>query len=53
LKYHHTERPHQGVGNRTLDLPEEPVILPFPKTAKVVRHERLGGLLKSSSRMAA
>jgi hypothetical protein len=45
--------PHQGVGNRTLDSHEESVILPFPKTAKVVRHERLGGVLKSYARQAA
>jgi hypothetical protein len=29
------------------------VVLPFPKKAKVVHHERLGGLLKSYARKAA
>lgn len=40
-------------GNRTLDSPEEAVILPFPKKANVVRHEHLGGLLKSYTGKAA
>jgi hypothetical protein len=43
------ERPHQGLGNRTRDSPEEPEILPFPKNGKV-RHcsKEVGFALKVS-----
>lgn len=53
LKQRGEERTQPSVGNRILDSPVEPVILPLPKTVKVIRHERLGGVLKSYSRKAA
>ncbi len=49
LAHYHGERPHQGIGN----------VVPFPANdegkcaGQIVRHDRLGGLLKSYSRKAA
>ncbi len=49
LAHYHGERPRQGIGN----------VVPFPAndegecTGKIVRDDRLGGLLKSYSRKAA
>jgi putative transposase len=47
--HHHTERPHQGLGNE-LVLPES---RDRPRTGKIVETERLGGLLRSYDRAAA
>ena len=48
IEHYNEERPHQGVGNRTITLtPESP-----PASADVCR-ERLGGLLRSYTGVAA
>lgn len=53
LAYYHSERPHQGLGNRPLSAPDDPpVTLPFPQS-EVAYSERLGGLLKHYYRQAA
>lgn len=54
VAHYHEERPHQGRGNVPLTVadPDEPSVLPFPK-GEVVCRERLGGLLKHYSRVAA
>jgi len=51
--YYHTERPHQALGNDPLG--EKPVggPKPFENSDQIVCHERLGGLLKYYSRLAA
>jgi DNA-binding protein Fis len=59
LEHYHDERPHQSLGNRPPNRPaghEEEAVIPFVKesrSSKVVCRERLGGLLKSYSRIAA
>jgi putative transposase len=54
LAYYHQDRPHQSLKNEPLrgppTLPPETSLLPVPA---VRRGERLGGLLKSYSRVAA
>ena len=45
--HHHTERPHQGLGNELIDGE------PPNGVGGVVVHERLGGLLNSYHRAAA
>ncbi len=45
--HHHTERPHQGLGNK-LVAPIKPV-----GNGEIVETERLGGLLRSYDRAAA
>jgi putative transposase len=51
LAHYHKHRPHQSLDNKPPDS-SEPCTLPFPGS-KVVCEERLGGLLKSYSRVAA
>ena len=46
LQHYQTERPHQGLGNETLD------VAPRFTTGKVECAERLGGLLKHYRRAA-
>ena len=46
--YHH-ERPHQGLGNRTIELPGTAL----PPAESAICRERLGGLLCSYERHAA
>jgi putative transposase len=48
-KYYHEERPHQGLGNRTIIQPTEV----RPTAGRILCRERLGGLLKSYYRKAA
>ncbi|RNC81403.1 MAG: hypothetical protein ED559_06310 [Phycisphaera sp.] len=48
LEHYHNDRPHQGIGNRTI----EPGLLP-PKEGMIVLKSRLGGSLKSYERHAA
>ena len=45
LTHFHQERPHQGIGNKIIDPPEQ-------GGGEIVCHERLGGLLKSYRRAA-
>jgi putative transposase len=55
LRYYHTLRPHQGVGNVTLDLAttKDPPLETVPiTTGEIVCDEWLGGLLKSYRRAA-
>ena len=52
LAYYHDERPHQNLGNAPPCRQEE-TILPFVKDQPIHRTERLGGLLKHYSRIAA
>jgi putative transposase len=50
LRYYHEVRPHQGVGNITLDqaaVPDTPADPVTARVGKVVRDDWLGGLLKS------
>ena len=47
--HYNNERPHQGLGNRRINEPEEPP----PKDGPVLCRERLGDLLKSYYREAA
>ena len=47
--HHHTERPHQGLGNEIIE-PDQPAVSP---TGRVIETERLGGLLRSYRRSAA
>ena len=47
--HYHRERNHQGLGNRLID-PDKSVARPV---GTIVRHERLGGLLKYYDRKAA
>ncbi|KPK50433.1 MAG: hypothetical protein AMK72_02310 [Planctomycetes bacterium SM23_25] len=47
--HYNNERPHQGLGNRRINEPEEPP----PEDGPVLCRERLGGLLKSYYREAA
>jgi putative transposase len=52
IAHYHLERPHQGLGNRTLsgaDPPEEVA----PPSGEIECQERLGGLLKHYRRRAA
>ncbi len=49
LEHYHTERPHQGLGNKLI-IPRPH---PPPKHCKVVCRTRLGGVLKSYARVAA
>ena len=49
MEHYHTERPHQGLGNRRIIEPAEP----RPTEGPVLCRERLGGLLKSYYRQAA
>ena len=46
--YYNKDRPHQGMGNRRLTEPAEPM----PTEGRVLCRERLGGLLKSYYRQA-
>ncbi|MCL2649166.1 MAG: integrase core domain-containing protein, partial [Phycisphaerales bacterium] len=48
-QYYNHERPHQGLGNRTIT----PAMCAPPTTGRILCHERLGGLLKSYYRKAA
>ena len=55
LRYYHEFRPHQGLGNVTLDRAAVPDSAEEPATVnvgEVVRDEWLGGLLKSYRRAA-
>ncbi len=55
LRYYHELRPHQGVGNVTLDratMADSPTDATAITVGKVVRDEWLGGLLKSYRRAA-
>ena len=45
--HHHTERPHQGLGNELIDSDKS------TGDGDIITHERLGGLLKSYRRSAA
>jgi putative transposase len=47
--YYNEERPHQGLGNRRIIQPAEPM----PTEGPVLCRERLGGLLKTYYRQAA
>jgi putative transposase len=47
--YYNHERPHQGIGNRRIIEPADPM----PKEGPVFCRERLGGLLKTYYRKAA
>jgi len=49
VERHHVERPHQGLGNRTVEPPAGPP----PRDGPVRCRERLGGMLKSYYRDAA
>ena len=47
MEHYHLERTHQGLGNKRIDG------VPECSTGRVIRRERLGGLLNSYSREAA
>jgi hypothetical protein len=47
LQHDHLERAHQGLGNRLIEG------MPEPASGRVVRRERLGGLLNHHHREAA
>jgi len=47
VEYYHTKRTHQGLDNRLIEG------VPELASGRVVRHERLGGLLSSYYRKAA
>jgi len=47
-QYYNNERPHQGLGNRTISQPAT-----MPTTGSIRCRQRLGGLLKSYYRKAA
>ena len=49
IDHYNKERPHQGIGNRLITEPEEPI----PKYGPVLCRKRLGGLLRSYHREAA
>ena len=49
IDHYNKERPHQGLGNRLITEPEEPV----PRDGPVLCRKRLGGLLRSYHREAA
>ncbi|MFL5329372.1 MAG: integrase core domain-containing protein [Gemmataceae bacterium] len=49
IEYYHTERPHQGLGNRLVSGRDPPAINHDVANDQVVCHTRLGGLLKSYS----
>ena len=49
IDHYNEERPHQGIGNRLITEPEEPV----PRDGPVLCRKRLGGLLRSYHRAAA
>jgi hypothetical protein len=56
LEHYHEERPHQSLGNRPPNQPQGPDVIPFVKDQQPVKfacRERLGGLLKTYSRIAA
>jgi transposase InsO family protein len=53
LRHYHQERPHQGVGNVPLSGPVEAPEGAILSPAEVRCQERLGGLLKHSTRRAA
>ncbi len=48
IVHYNTERPHQGIGNRTISLDPE-----SPPASAVMCRERLGGLLRSYTGVAA
>ena len=55
-RYYNENRPHQGLGNRVLDIPETPCILLAQETGTVGKigcRSELGGLLKHYCRQAA
>ena len=55
VRYYHELRPHQGVGNVTLDqvkTAEAPENVAFGSVGEIVRDEWLGGLLKTYRRAA-
>jgi transposase InsO family protein len=47
MEHYHVERTHQGLGNRLIDG------VPEPGSGRIIRRERLGGLLNHYSREAA
>jgi putative transposase len=49
VAHYHMERPHQGLGNRRIDVPTTQ----SPVRGRIYCRERLGGLLKSYYRKAA
>lgn len=53
VDFYHTLRPHQGVGNRPLTGTCRESDDPLEHGEQVVRHSRLGGLLRHYERRAA
>ncbi len=49
LAHYHDERPHQGLGNVLINPPATPP----PSVGKVIRHDRLGGLIHHYAREVA
>jgi len=49
IDHYNNDRPHQGIGNRRINEPAEPL----PRDGPVLCRERLGGLLRSYHREAA
>ena len=47
LVHYHDARPHQGLDQRCPDA--DPVVVPLPVGGKIVRFDRLGGLLREYS----
>jgi hypothetical protein len=43
LVHYHKARPHQGLDQRCPD--PGPTVVPLPVGSRIVRHDRLGGLL--------
>jgi putative transposase len=48
LVHYHQTRPHQGLGQRC-PAPVMPAPIPLPAEGRIVRHDRLGGLLHEYS----
>ncbi len=49
VTHYNTQRPHRGLGLRS----PVPAAAPFPTTGRVVRRDRLGGVIHEYSRLAA
>jgi putative transposase len=53
MDYYHTDRPHQGLGNRLVSGRPPPEVNHDVAKDTIRCRKRLGGLLKSYSRKAA
>jgi putative transposase len=53
VSYYNSQRPHQALGNNTLDAPDPPLPSIPIKSTQVACQQRLGGLLRHYYRRAA